>query len=146
MSFKLQYVILEIIVRLQLLIVYNGMLVGRISFPSIQNKSIEIKSPVMNPNPSSQHQTFKLSSNFHQTFSLPIESGSCCSMLDDSSRSSRASHPDISRSILSILFFDISKYISCFSLPIGLMTPQKNKLVDQSHTSQQLTILNNNVL
>lgn len=50
-----------------------------------------------------------------------MESGSCCNIFDDNRRSSSPSHPDMSKSTVSILFFDISRYTSCFNFPIDLI-------------------------
>ena len=61
----------------------------------------------------------------------PIESGNCCNILDDSKRSSRASHPEMSMSTVSILFFDISRYTNIFNFPIDLMTLSKLRVSEK---------------
>ncbi len=48
---------------------------------------------------------------------VPIVSGRCCSMLEDSSRSSKASQPEISVSSVSIRFLAKSKYRNWRSFP-----------------------------
>lgn len=48
---------------------------------------------------------------------VPILSGRCCSMLEESSRSSKASHPEISVSSVSIRFLAKSKYRNWRSFP-----------------------------
>ena len=61
----------------------------------------------------------------------PIESGNCCNILDDSKRSSRASHPEMSMSTVSILFFDISRYTNIFNFPIDLITLSKLRVSEK---------------
>lgn len=49
---------------------------------------------------------------------VPMVSGSCCNMLEDSSRSSKASQPETSASSVSMRFLARSKYRSWRSFPI----------------------------
>ena len=58
----------------------------------------------------------------------PIVSGSCWSELLDNRRSWRFSHPEIPSSTISILFLEISKYVSCFKLPINCKFKKKGNL------------------
>lgn len=67
----------------------------------------------------------------------PMESGSCCNIFDDNRRSSSPSHPDMSKSTVSILFFDISRYTSCFNFPIDLIACYK-VLLEQIETLAHL--------
>jgi len=69
-----------------------------------------------------------------------MESGSCCNILDDNRRSSSPSHPDMSKSTVSILFFDTSRYTSCFNFPIDLKGRYK-ALLEQTHTACQFLSL-----
>lgn len=48
---------------------------------------------------------------------VPMVSGSCCNMLEDSSRSSKASQPEMSASSVSMRFLARSKYRSWRSFP-----------------------------
>lgn len=65
-------------------------------------------------------------------FSSPIVSGNCCSMLEESRRSSRDSHPDMSASRLSILFLARSRQRSCLSFPIDYS--ERPRELTESHT------------
>lgn len=62
--------------------------------------------------------------------SSPMESGSCCNMLEERRRSSSPSQPEMSRSTVSILFFDTSRYTSCFNFPIDLIA-RETELLEQ---------------
>lgn len=58
---------------------------------------------------------------------VPMVSGSCCNMLEDSSRSSKASQPETSASSVSMRFLARSKYRSWRSFPIDWWAKQRGE-------------------
>lgn len=58
---------------------------------------------------------------------VPMVSGSCCNMLEDSSKSSKASQPDTSASSDSMRFLARSKYRSWRSFPIDWRAARRGR-------------------
>lgn len=78
---------------------------------------------------------------------VPIESGRCCNMLEDSSRSSKASQPEISVSNVSIRFLAKSKYRNWRSFPIDCSRQgEKRKEQSKDKKRQMSKNLNNSVI
>lgn len=66
---------------------------------------------------------------------IPIESGRCCNMLEESSRSSRASQPETSESNVSMRFLARSKYRNWRSFPIDCRGWERRGTVNDSMTT-----------